>query len=260
MIYTVKSVRGPKQWTGKYGPMLSYILDLEWGDEELARGVELNRKPESRAPEVGERLAGELEEGKYADKLRIDFDQTKELAQPQTRPQPSSQPQSTTSGPSNLDRSIARQVALKVLGPTINAATSLNADIKRRITEIQEDILSQAANSGQEQLNSSDSGVSMPSVSADPPSGTPAQNSPPAEPDNDHRLDEKLNDAGVTTGRERAWLIKQFHEVLDDAQQKACEVGIVLGAVEDQERAVKRLKELAGPIPSGFKPDDDIPF
>lgn len=77
-VFTIQSVSEPKEWQGSYGPMLSYKLDLENGGA-VDRGVELNRKPESRAPQVGEQLAGHLEPGKFGDKLKIDFEATKEL-------------------------------------------------------------------------------------------------------------------------------------------------------------------------------------
>jgi len=88
--YTVKTVHGePKEWSGQYGPMLSYRLDLEDEDGMTEASVELNRKPESRAPEPGERYVGHIEEGKFGGKLKIDFEATKELGGSVTRPNPS---------------------------------------------------------------------------------------------------------------------------------------------------------------------------
>jgi len=80
-VYEVKHVSGPKEWQGSHGPMLSYKLDLD-NNGVLERQVELNRKPESRAPAVGELLALDLEETNYGTKAKLDFDRTKELSQP----------------------------------------------------------------------------------------------------------------------------------------------------------------------------------
>ena len=80
-VYEVKHVSGPKEWQGSHGPMLSYKLDLD-NNGVLERQVELNRKPESRAPAVGELLALDLQETAYGTKAKLDFDRTKELGQP----------------------------------------------------------------------------------------------------------------------------------------------------------------------------------
>lgn len=77
-VYTVKSVTGPKEWHGRSGPMHSYKLDLD-NEGVLERQVELNRKPTSPAPEVGQLVAGSLEETNFGTKLTLDFDRTREL-------------------------------------------------------------------------------------------------------------------------------------------------------------------------------------
>ncbi len=79
-VYEIKHVAGPKEWSGKYGPMLSYTLDLDH-DGVVERAVELARKPESRAPEIGELVALDLEDGPYGTKAKLDFERTKELPQ-----------------------------------------------------------------------------------------------------------------------------------------------------------------------------------
>lgn len=77
--FTVIGVHDKEEWTGNYGAMVSYVLDLEDESGFKSMDVKLNRKPESREPEVGETFIGNLESGKFGDKLKIDFEATKEL-------------------------------------------------------------------------------------------------------------------------------------------------------------------------------------
>lgn len=79
-VYEVKSVIGePRAWTSSHGGnFLSYKVDLECdGVKEM--GIEWNKKDTSPAPSVGEQVAGIIEEGKYGDKFKIDYEATKEL-------------------------------------------------------------------------------------------------------------------------------------------------------------------------------------
>jgi hypothetical protein len=81
-VFTVKSVgTEPREWSAHGSTFLAYKVDLEDGSGKLARAVEWNRKPESRAPQEGEQIAGHLEEGKYSEKFKLDFEATKELNQ-----------------------------------------------------------------------------------------------------------------------------------------------------------------------------------
>jgi|SRR5882672_12802003 len=84
-IYEIKRVASePKEWEGQYGPMLTYVMDIE-ADGQMNSNIEINRKPESRAPAVGEKIAGHIEHGNYADKFKLNFEATKELGQPSGR-------------------------------------------------------------------------------------------------------------------------------------------------------------------------------
>lgn len=79
-VYEVKSVSDePRAWTSSHGGnFFSYTVDLECdGVKEM--GVEWNKKDTSPAPTVGESVAGHIEEGKYGDKFKIDYEATKEL-------------------------------------------------------------------------------------------------------------------------------------------------------------------------------------
>lgn len=79
--YTVKRVDdSPREWTSKQGgTFLSYTVDLEDIEGKVQAGIEWNRKPESRAPEVGDRIAGNIEPGKFSERFKMDYEATKEL-------------------------------------------------------------------------------------------------------------------------------------------------------------------------------------
>lgn len=159
MIYTVKSVGAePREWSSSHGgTFLSYSVDLENEDGTVEHGIEWTKKPESRAPAVGERVAGHIEPGKFSEKFKIDYEATKELG-PQSVGGGGSERSSGggSKGGHNLDASIAIQVALKVLSPTINQAvgegrSALPANVKLAAGELQRFILEagQAARGGQ---------------------------------------------------------------------------------------------------------------
>jgi hypothetical protein len=80
--YTVKRVAdSPREWSSKQGgTFLSYTVDLEGEGGKVEAGVEWNRKPESRAPEVGDRIAGTIEPGKFSERFKMDYEATKELS------------------------------------------------------------------------------------------------------------------------------------------------------------------------------------
>lgn len=65
--YKVTAVKPePKQWSGAYGPMLTYEVMLE-GHEVP---VEVNKKPESPAPQKGDELYGDINRTEYGDKFK----------------------------------------------------------------------------------------------------------------------------------------------------------------------------------------------
>jgi hypothetical protein len=53
--YTIKNVRGPKEWTGQYGAMHSYYIELDGLEGEH----ELSQKTTTAPPAVGESLFGD---------------------------------------------------------------------------------------------------------------------------------------------------------------------------------------------------------
>jgi hypothetical protein len=79
-VFEVTGVHDRKEWEGKFGSMVSYVLDLHDVQNDTDKmDVELNRKPESREPQIGEQFVGDLTPGPYGEKLKIDFEATKEL-------------------------------------------------------------------------------------------------------------------------------------------------------------------------------------
>jgi hypothetical protein len=78
--FTVASVAPePREWSAHGSTFLSYKADLQYPDGKLAKGIEWNKKSESQPPVVGEEVVGHLEEGKYGEKFKIDYEATKEL-------------------------------------------------------------------------------------------------------------------------------------------------------------------------------------
>lgn len=247
-VYEVKSVHGePKEWSGQYGPMLTYKLDLQ-SDEGFAGGVELNRKPESRAPQAGERVAGHLEEGKYADKLKIDFEETKALKQGGSEA-PSA---GTSSGARNDDvgARIERMAVIKALGSKLSQTDALTNDQKRHVEEL-ETFISQASQA---------SGATRSEVAGtSPPSTSPA---PEKTPDDTHQwLTKLLEDAGLDSTGAHAiagFIVAKF----SPDQVRRAETG--LKDIETQQDTLSKLRiayeKATGevvPVPSD---DPEIPF
>lgn len=65
--YVIKQVREkPKEWDSAYGPMLTYLIQVEGNGEP----VSINKKPESPAPQIGDELYGTIEETKFGQKFK----------------------------------------------------------------------------------------------------------------------------------------------------------------------------------------------
>jgi len=81
-VYTVRNVgMEPREWSSsKGGTFISYKVDFDTEDGKLLAGIEWTKKPESRAPTAGERVAGHIEpRDGYPDRFKIDYEATKEL-------------------------------------------------------------------------------------------------------------------------------------------------------------------------------------
>lgn len=65
--YKIKAVKAePKEWPSQYGPMLTYTVLFE--DRETP--VEINKKPDSPAPKVGDIVEGDINRTEYGDKFK----------------------------------------------------------------------------------------------------------------------------------------------------------------------------------------------
>jgi len=203
-VYEVKHVSGPKEWQGSHGPMLSYKLDLD-NNGVLERQVELNRKPESRAPAVGELLALDLEETNYGTKAKLDFDRTKELSQPtlQTGSQETStgstggwQPESERDPEraARILRQHSQEMAIRAIDLKIRNGGKLEKDLDQALTDwadwFDQDVLGQSSRQAQ------GSSGSTTQVGGAPPLGAfPASDQGSVE----HRhICEALDTAGLT--------------------------------------------------------------
>lgn len=224
--FTVTGVHDRKEWTGNYGPMVSYVLDLEDESGHKSMDVELNRKPESREPEVGEQFVGHLESGKFGDKLKIDFEATKELHKggggsqfrsSETSTSNNSKPAST--GEVDWDAKearITRQAVLKVVAPTINELRSLTPEIKAVVEDI-EKFVSEAPKRPLGQKASQGAVPATSSPQESPPLGA-APDSPPVDL------------SGARTEEPKPSLNFDKSEIPDDAHQWVESLLVVAGA------------------------------
>lgn len=116
--YAVESTLAREEWTGNYGPMITYRLLVSGGQE-----VDLNQKPETPAPTVGQEILGHLEtkDGYPRPKLKKDTGWKGDKG-----------------GGDDEGPLIHRQVALKILAPTINEQGGLTDSIRDSCKEIEE--------------------------------------------------------------------------------------------------------------------------
>lgn len=65
--YKIKAVRSKaKDWESKFGPMKTYLIQLEGNGEP----VQINKKADSPAPQVGDELFGDIEQSEYGQKFK----------------------------------------------------------------------------------------------------------------------------------------------------------------------------------------------
>lgn len=115
--FTVESTLGREEWTGRYGDMVTYRLAVNGGQE-----VDLNQKPETAAPAIGDEIWGHLEDGKYRPKLKKDQKQDAS---------------SSGGGKDDLGPVIHRQVALKILSERI-CTEGLTPGVKHLAEQIEQ--------------------------------------------------------------------------------------------------------------------------
>lgn len=240
--YTIKSVGEPKPWSNDFGSFLSYPVDLQGdGDDgRVALGVEWSRKSDSKPPQAGDRIVGDITESQYGSKIKVDYDATKEL-KGGGRPSGGGEHSFSRGGAKSPDQqaSIQRQVALKILAPTINS-DGLTENVKATVEEIEDFI--NAASGGE-------------ATRAEP---VPASSPPQATHQELHGLLEK---AGLNSNASRVVTDYALTNMSAEEQDAALSM---LGNPDRASAAVKRLSEKAeahygSPLPSE-NPDDEIPF
>jgi hypothetical protein len=125
--YIVKAVKSqPKSWMSKHGEMYTWLIQVEGNGEP----VQLNKKPSSTAPKVGDVIYGEIELSDFGQKL-----------QQVQRPQPQAQQSYTPAAkkewqPRDDDRIVAQWAignAITLLEPEI--AKSKNAQATEDLIE-----------------------------------------------------------------------------------------------------------------------------
>lgn len=238
-IFVVKNVSDEtKEWEGQYGTMKTYFIDLEQ-DGHLHTGIEMNRKPESRPPEEGDRMAGSLEETKYGTKFKLDFEATKEL---KGGPKLASAP---TQHNNNIEASIYRQVALKVLSPAI-CESGWNAGMEKEVEAI-EKFIAEAGSSAGEVKDLS------------PPVAPPQQKAPT---DDKHQYLSNLLESAFVNPNGAAHLANYMLDRFDTKKLAKAEHGLL--DMETQPNTVKQLtaayeRDMKSSLPDEAD-DGHIPF
>lgn len=68
--YTIKAIASKaKDWESQYGKFKSYLVQLEGNGEP----VQINKKAESEAPQVGDKVFGKIEEVEFGDRTLQKF-------------------------------------------------------------------------------------------------------------------------------------------------------------------------------------------
>jgi hypothetical protein len=116
----------------------------------------------------------------------------------------------------------------------------------------------QAAIRGQASVPVSRAGGAVSTAAAEPT----APESPPADDLSldAHRLDEKLNDLGVADGTERLWLTNAWQKLEPGRRSNAFNALTNSGDLGAQNVALKRLREIAGPVSEEFQKLEEPPF
>ena len=83
-VYEIAAVGDPRDWRNDYGSYLAYPLDLKDQGGQVHLGVEWSRKVDpqtgqARQPQAGERVVAQIQNGPHGQKLKVDYDATKEL-------------------------------------------------------------------------------------------------------------------------------------------------------------------------------------
>jgi hypothetical protein len=282
---TIVRVMEGDEWGNDYGRNQSYTLDLELTDGSVVQDIVSNRKIKDdgthNEPNESEVIWGDLEPmSKGRRKLKLDYDAMKNegsSASGSSRPSESS----TSSSGRNIDHSIARQVALKILAPTINQE-GLSVGVQREVVEIETFILEagQKASQGAAQTGDSPHSSSPPAAPDSPPAdlsgarteepGHTSLNYPRSDlpdVDRDHIM-QLLSSAGmIFAGAQEKVADYILTQLSVSGREKAALNGLQDQNLDRQSAVLAQLKTetekwLGSPLPQGDALDgeEDPPF
>lgn len=269
----IETVGDPRNWESDDGKirLTFYTLTITKanGDKEE---VDHPRKQGSSPPQPGEELEVEFEPGKYRPKMK----KAKQAFSgggssggkrdwiPETQRDPERS--------ARILRQHSQEMSIRTLQMQYG---SLKAEDKLQIEEFikgwadwfDDDVI-QAAKQGANESEGATSPVSpspasrsaqAPGTSASVGDAHPGRHQEEQSLDA-HHLDGELNNLGVTNGDDRRWLVQAW-EALNQDKRKAAFASFTSGDLEAQNVALKRLWELAGPVPEYFRDQlEDIKF
>ena len=287
--YPVKAVAEQTgEWSGKGGgTFVSYSVDFEDPVGIIQQSVEWSRKPESRPPTAGEEVVGEIQEGRFGPKFKLDFEATKELqgGTRQNASQPSSRPSGGSKGSwqpeserdperaARILRQHSQGVAVQVL-TAMGAFDTQNAQgLERKITQWTDFFDTDANNAGQAASQGAGRAKEARSDSSPAP-----PDSPPAKPEPGDEEKSMLKDidmallevpgADLMAADARyqigLYMLSELKEAdRDRALNQLCNKGSMEGQIATLDAMKKRTEKWTGarlPQPVDEPLDDDIPF
>ena len=125
MIGTIQAVGEPREWTGNYGPMRDYPLQIDTNGNVME--VYITQKPETPAPQAGQNIDYEIAR---SDQHGTKIKRVQQQGQGNFQPAPATAAPAANGSSAQADprqKSIERQTAAKVAGMILNGATEAAA-------------------------------------------------------------------------------------------------------------------------------------
>lgn len=273
--FTIESVGDPREWSSQKhgGRFFAYPLDLKDEEGVMHFGVEWSRKADTRSPQPGKRIVGAIETGQHGDKLKVDYDATRELgsapgggggSRPSSKsrrwkPESQFDPEKTA----RIGRAHAQGMAVRVLvanglpAGAGNTATA-RAAIKDWTDWFEADVNNAAQKAAQ---------GAVPAVREGAPAGGASRTAPAQTPDIEDthwRIESLLEESGINSAAARL-MAGYATEHMSEAEQSA--VIERLQNVNMRQAAIERLTERTEahhgePLPTSASGvgSDDIPF
>lgn len=266
MIYEIVEVGAPREWASeKYGSRYNaYPLSLKDSEGKVHLAVEWSRKLDSKAPTIGDKIAGDIQGGQHGNKLKVDYDATKELhggstgggdtrSSTTTRPyQPESQRDPERSA--RILRQHSQDMSLRyyeLLGEKADLG-----QIFATADQFDRDVIAVGQHQQAAQGAGSVGGTPSSLPSAPPREASPAPAQAPVE------LEELLEGAGFTPAQTTV-VGRYIEDKFDPSQRASAEASL-----KDPERvrwAKQKLTEgtehwSGEPLPTTTVEDEDVPF